>query len=68
MVTVAGGRSQARYCSNLGFDSIANTDFERWTKAHLSKSGDRGRSRTCDPQLRKLMLYPTELHDHVGAS
>ncbi len=31
------------------------------------KNGDRGRSRTCDPQLRKLMLYPTELHDHVRA-
>ena len=23
--------------------------------------GDAGRSRTCDPQLRRLLLYPTEL-------
>ncbi len=25
------------------------------------KSGDPGRIRTSDPQLRRLMLYPTEL-------
>ena len=27
--------------------------------------GRRGRDRTCDPQLRRLMLYPTELRPHV---
>ncbi len=25
---------------------------------------DPGRIRTCDPQLRRLLLYPTELLDH----
>ncbi len=24
-----------------------------------------GRSRTCDPQLRRLLLYPTELRAHT---
>jgi hypothetical protein len=27
--------------------------------------GRGGRNRTCDPQLRRLMLYPTELRPHV---
>jgi hypothetical protein len=27
--------------------------------------GRRGRNRTCDPQLRRLMLYPTELRARV---
>ena len=32
---------------------------------HLkSLIGDRGGSRTLDPQLRRLLLYPTELPDH----
>ncbi len=26
---------------------------------------DPGRIRTCDPQLRRLLLYPTELRDHT---
>ena len=25
---------------------------------------DPGRTRTCDPQLRRLLLYPAELRDH----
>ena len=29
--------------------------------AKYRKHGRRGRDRTCDPQLRRLMLYPTEL-------
>ena len=28
--------------------------------------GDRGRARTCTPQLRRLMLYPVELRGHAG--
>jgi hypothetical protein len=27
----------------------------------FERCGDPGRIRTCDPQLRRLMLYPTEL-------
>ncbi len=26
-----------------------------------------GTTRTCDPQLRRLLLYPTELREHKGA-
>ena len=28
-------------------------------------NGERSRTRTCDPQLRRLLLYPTELCVHV---
>ncbi len=37
-------------------------------KSHSIKSGfcDPGRIRTCDPQLRRLLLYPTELRDHAN--
>ena len=28
-------------------------------------TGAPGRSRTCDPQYRKLMLYPAELRVHL---
>ena len=31
-------------------------------KPHF-KTGDPGRIRTCDPQIRNLVLYPTELRD-----
>ena len=31
----------------------------------MTNDGARGRVRTYDPQLRKLMLYPAELHAHV---
>ena len=27
--------------------------------------GDPGRARTCNPQLRRLALYPIELRDHI---
>ena len=29
-----------------------------------NRDGVPGRSRTCDPQLRRLLLYPTELQGH----
>ena len=32
----------------------------------LTMDGDPDRIRTCDPQIRNLMLYPTELRDHAG--
>ena len=37
-------------------------------KAALKKNGfcDPGRTRTCDPQLRRLLLYPAELRDHLS--
>ena len=28
-------------------------------------ASDPDRIRTCDPQIRNLLLYPTELRDHV---
>jgi hypothetical protein len=28
---------------------------------HMPAAGDPGRTRTCDPLLRRQMLYPTEL-------
>ena len=31
------------------------------------RGGDPGRARTCDPQFRKLMLYPAELRDRTRA-
>ncbi len=36
--------------------------------AILAANGDPDRIRTCDPQIRNLMLYPTELRDHLGAT
>ena len=30
--------------------------------------GDPGRTRTCDPLLRRQMLYPAELRDHREAA
>ena len=30
------------------------------------KIGDPDRIRTCDPQIRNLVLYPTELRDHLA--
>ena len=33
--------------------------------ADLSMSGRRGRTRTCDPLLRRQMLYPPELRAHI---
>ena len=32
---------------------------------YVGKTGAPGRSRTCDPQYRKLMLYPAELRVHL---
>ena len=31
----------------------------------LARLGDPGRIRTCDPLLRRQMLYPAELRDHT---
>jgi hypothetical protein len=56
----------------VNFRSEAKQD-EAYTKMRLSvaqvakvfkKSGAPGRSRTCDPQVRSLMLYPAELPAH----
>jgi hypothetical protein len=33
-------------------------------KSLTVSSSDRDRIRTCDPQLRRLLLYPAELRDH----
>src|SRR5689334_18040817 len=35
------------------------------TQPELLKNGRRGRTRTCDPLLRRQMLYPTELRARV---
>ncbi len=33
---------------------------------YFSGSGDSGATRTLDPQLRRLLLYPTELRNRTG--
>ena len=35
-------------------------------RSTLQPAGDRGRARTCNPQLRRLMLYPVELCGHLA--
>ena len=32
-----------------------------------AKAGAPGRTRTCDPRLRRPVLYPPELRAHIGA-
>ena len=32
----------------------------------VKKIGDPDRIRTCDPEIRNLVLYPTELRDHFA--
>lgn len=52
------------------FLSCWSADGTRWAAAIRSQSidftGDPGRNRTCDLQIRNLPLYPTELRDHSG--
>ena len=33
---------------------------------HTERNGAPGRTRTCDPQIRNLVLYPAELRRHIG--
>ena len=47
---------------------VCTTGFRPTTGAqrgwqHVDFSGDPGRTRTCDPLLRRQMLYPAELRD-----
>jgi hypothetical protein len=35
---------------------------------NLARFGAPGRTRTCDPRLRRPVLYPTELRAHMGRS
>ena len=45
--------------------SGANEDFLEFKIAqYVGKTGAPGTIRTCDPQYRKLMLYPAELRVH----
>src|SRR5258708_2031190 len=52
--------------------SPAGVSFLGWffgssvMEAPLERSGRRGWTRTSDPQLRRLMLYPPELRAHVS--
>ncbi len=52
------------WCEELGHSL---NRIESWGRTDLSgpldclRFGRRGRTRTCDPQLRRLMLYPPEL-------
>ena len=47
--------------------SGTNEDFLKFKIAqYVGKTGAPGRSRTCDPQYRKLMLYPAELRVHLA--
>ena len=47
---------------------IANCGFIFWELRIAVFSGDPGRTRTCNPQFRRLMLYPVELRGHRNAS
>src|ERR1017187_7725504 len=50
----------------LSFSLAASASYLIHRKQQiLNRYRGRGdRDRTCDPQLRRLMLYPTELHPH----
>ena len=47
---------------------LARSGRRSWATGAPRKAlvGDRGRARTCNPQLRRLMLYPVELRGHVA--
>src|SRR5262249_8995773 len=40
---------------------ITDCVIEKWCRLSTRKNGAPGRNRTCDPRLRRPMLYPTEL-------
>jgi hypothetical protein len=53
---------------------VVNNRFRRWVTMPLvsvvkrkAASGDPDRIRTCDQQLRRLLLYPAELRDPAEA-
>jgi hypothetical protein len=49
--------------SKLGLIFLLKVFFPlTWEGTHQS---DPGRIRTCDPQIRNLLLYPTELRGHA---
>src|SRR5438270_142657 len=58
MLLVGGSVESDWYCGGTG----TSAGSWEWKNA----SGRRGRTRTCDPQLRRLMLYPTELRARVS--
>jgi hypothetical protein len=53
--------SRPRRCWNSGSLAIG-TAPNRSAGGEQGVNGARGRSRTCGPELRRLVLYPTELH------
>jgi hypothetical protein len=51
-------------CGNKSQQSIKSTSHINFLIYwDYGIEGDPDRSRTCDPQLRRLLLYPTELPD-----
>ena len=62
-------RQIIRYCETAMLDAVKvpGPTGAQWfaSPASLLKAiGDPGRARTCDPLLRRLVLYPAELRDH----
>ena len=58
----ASGRTRTGSVSlPMDFESIASTSFT--TEAH--NNGALDTIRTCDPNLRRVVLYPSELQAHV---
>ena len=53
-----------RTSSHHATDTIKQKTPKKWTFLFY---GDPGRIRTCGPQLRRLLLYPTELRGHILA-
>ncbi len=50
----------ASLATGLGFERTAGIKFQGW----LGNNGDPEWIRTTGPQIRNLVLYPTELRDH----
>ena len=49
-------------------DCSIQLNYYKEKDTHKSVSCDSGATRTLDPQLRRLLLYPTELRNHFTAA
>jgi hypothetical protein len=73
MATHGSSEQQARHAAGLlPMDEAIEVMTDEARDVELCKNGTRngapGRARTCDPELRRLVLYPTELRAPDGPS